>query len=341
MADAVFPMPVGEVISTLAELFRHQGRGDAVELLDNANADVDLTDYDNWNGGTCTWALRLRVPVALFATIEPTLATLEKEMVAKLGFIGRLHANHSLGEVTIVPLAPDMAAAGARIHPSEHQVRRLWPAGRFRLFLSHTSKHKVAVAQLKAELALRGIAAFVAHEDIEPSLKWQEEIELGLRSMHALAALLTPDFHASLWTDHELGWALGRGIQIIPVRYGIDPYGLAGKYQGIPGDFANPKATATAILKALMKNELTHGEMRRTLVTAFCTSESYVMTQALCKEVTKLRDLSKEEIAALRRACAENANVTEAYNVADAIYAKFGGRPAAAPVESLDEDVPF
>ena len=342
MADAVFPLPVDEVISTLAELFRHQGRNDVVELLNTTNAGVDLTDYDNWNGGTCTWTLRLRVPVALFAAIEPSLAALEKEIVTRLRFIGRMHANHSLGEVTIIPLAPGAAAAGSRIQPSEHQMRRLWPAGRFRLFLSHTSKHKIAVAQLKVELSLRGIAAFVAHEDIEPSLKWQEEIELGLRSMHALAALLTPDFHASLWTDQELGWALGRGITIIPVRYGMDPYGPAGKYQGIPGDFANPKATATAILKALMKNELTHGEMRRTLVTAFCSSDSYVMTQVLCKEVTKLRDLSTEEIAALRRACTENKNVADAYNIADAIYAKFGGRPAAAvQIENFDEEVPF
>ena len=31
-------------------------------------------NYDNWNGGTYTWALRLEVPVPLYATLEPRLA---------------------------------------------------------------------------------------------------------------------------------------------------------------------------------------------------------------------------------------------------------------------------
>jgi len=262
-------------------------------------------------------------------------------MVARLAFIGRLHTKHVLYEVTIAPLAPGKAVLGVRFPPSELQVRRLWPAGRFRLFLSHTSFNKVAVAKLKAELALRGIAAFVAHEDIEPSSKWQEEIELGLRSMHALAALLTPDFHASLWTDQELGWALGRGIPIIPILYGIKPYGLAGKFQGIAGDFGQSAATASAILNALVKNELSQGEMRRALFSAFCASESFLMTQAMFKEIKKLNNLAAEEIAALRRAFTDNKYVAEAYNVADAFYLKYGRPPVPGPAQGVEEDVPF
>ena len=340
MADA-FPIPIADVISTLAELFRHKGNTAVVELLENANAEADLINFDNWDGGTYTWALRLAVPVSLFAHAEVGLPNLEKELLAKLSYISRTNPNHSLSEVTIAPIAPGAATIGARLRPSERQVRRLWPAKRFRLFVSHVSAHRVAVGQLKEALASRGITAFVAHDDIEPSLEWQAEIELSLRSMHALAAVLTPDFHASNWTDHELGWALGRGLMVFPVIYGAVPYGLAGKFQGVPGDFRSPGKTADGILRALLANEQTHPEMRRCLVPAFCDSTSYVMSLALSKVLLKLGDVTAEEIAMIRQACVENKNIVDAYTVPAAMFEKFGKPPEPAAAASLDEDVPF
>ena len=46
-----------------------------VELLEHANARVDLSDYDNWNGGTYSWTLYLAVPVALGARFEQAQLT--------------------------------------------------------------------------------------------------------------------------------------------------------------------------------------------------------------------------------------------------------------------------
>jgi hypothetical protein len=86
MADAVFPQPVAEVISTLAELFRHNGRGDVVELLKSATADVDLTDYDNWNGGTCTWATLL--DIILGRTTSDVLLFIMCTMVTAISYAG-------------------------------------------------------------------------------------------------------------------------------------------------------------------------------------------------------------------------------------------------------------
>ncbi len=79
-----------------------------------------------------------------------------------------------------------------RLNPSENEIARSWSEGMFRLFLSHLAQHKVGVSKLKLELKQLGIEAFVAHEDIEPRLEWRDEIEVSLRSMHALAALITP-----------------------------------------------------------------------------------------------------------------------------------------------------
>lgn len=97
---------------------------------------------------------------------------------------------------------------------------RFWLTNHFRLFISHLSEHKVKMSQLQGVLKEYGISAFVAHEDIEPTKEWQNEIEKALFSMDALTAVLTPDFDKSRWTDQEVGVAVGRGVLVIPIRKG-------------------------------------------------------------------------------------------------------------------------
>ncbi|KKK94756.1 hypothetical protein LCGC14_2679680, partial [marine sediment metagenome] len=252
----------------------------------------------------------------------------------------RQYPNDHLDEVTTSPIAAGALPLGQRMAPSEIEVRRLWSDGRFRLFLSHVSKHKVAVSSLKEALCLRGVDAFVAHEDIEPSLDWQREIELGLRSMHALAAIITPDFRESRWTDQEVGWALGRGILVVPVRLGADPHGLAGRFQAVSGSLQQPEALAEDVVKALLANQQTHGEMQRALIDTFAKASSCDMAKVLCRLLESITDIADEERDVLWRACSENAQVVDAIGVADAIYAVFGTPPATKPSE-VHDGIPF
>src|SRR5215510_6522648 len=46
----------------------------------------------------------------------------------------------------------------------------------FRLFISHISSEKDKAARLKECLAPYAISGFVAHEDIHPTLEWQQQI---------------------------------------------------------------------------------------------------------------------------------------------------------------------
>lgn len=340
MAEVSFPVSVSDLIHTLAEIYRHKGNADLVELLEHANARVDLSDYDNWNGGTYSWTLYLAVPVAFYARFEQAqLKQIEKELGDRLHFVEKSHPQNSV-KVAVEPLAPGTAVVSSRLRPAERDVARIWRAHRFPLFISHVSAHKVAIGELRRELAYRGIAGFVAHEDIEPSLEWQTEIEIGLRSMHALATILTPDFHASNWTDQEVGWALGRGVLVLPVQYGVMPYGFMGKFQALKGNFQDAGGTADVILRALLTNPQTQSEMRRCLIAAFCESESFKMTQSVYKYVLQFKDFTPDEVTKMRQACVSNRNVSEAFNVPEAVFAKIG-RPPQPPAESLDEDVPF
>ena len=101
-----------------------------------------------------------------------------------------------------------------------------WEPFHFKLFISHLSSFKVTIARLQTALRRFGISGFVAHVDIEPTRAWQEEIEAGLHSMDALIEVLMEGFKESNWTDQEIGIAVGRGVLVIPVMRGLNPYGF-------------------------------------------------------------------------------------------------------------------
>jgi hypothetical protein len=341
MSESGCPMPIGEVITTLSEIYRHQGRPEVVELLDNAHARFDLINYDNWNGGTNTWALCLDVPVPIFTSFEPRLSEIECEIRVKLAPIQRNHPNDPIEEVRITPIPSGSQLLATRVAPSELDARRIWLDGCFRLFLSHLSSDKIAVSKLSDELRIYGISAFVAHEHIQPSLPWQDEIILGLRTMHALVALVTPEFHKSQWTDQEIGWALGRGVPVISIRLGKDPCGFAGKFQALSGSLEQPTALSKSIVAVLITNPLTSSEMRRAVVKAFSSSRSFVRSIALKAVIVKATGFSDEEKTELQKACTENPFVSGAYFVPEAIY-KITGHPVGPVVDpSVEADVPF
>ena len=128
---------------------------------------------------------------------------------------------------------------------------------------------------LKAVLFERhGISSFVAHEDIKPTEEWQEEIEKALFSMDAIAAILSPEFRNSNWTDHEVGVCLGRGVLVVPIRYGLDPYGLIGKYQGLQGIGRTLGKVTESVFDTLVRNQRTRLRLVSCLVEQFLPSGS-------------------------------------------------------------------
>ncbi len=129
---------------------------------------------------------------------------------------------------------------------------RFWADGYLRVFISHLSANKRTVSALKAAMAHWGMSAFVAHEDIEPSKEWQHEIELALETMDVMVPVVEPGFRESNWCCQEVGFAMGRGLDVIPLRAGLDPFGLFGKYQGIQAKSRYPKDIAQQIARLLL-----------------------------------------------------------------------------------------
>jgi hypothetical protein len=108
-------------------------------------------------------------------------------------------------------------------------------------------------------------------------------IERALRTCHALAAYVTPDFHGSWWTDQEVGWALGRGVPVIPISVGVQPYGFIGAIQAIQVGqlgawtigFQVFRAIALRSFRGRPPRSETAAIVARTVVRAVCDSPSY------------------------------------------------------------------
>lgn len=296
---------------SLARLLEFQN-SPLAPLVHSAAASLIEVDYDNWDGGQTYFQLELAVPMPVFAQVEPELRETERllfEKAEKLVPTGNSH----LREVRIAPSTQQLEDGDVPDSNGDH----LWdPIGYFRLFLSHVAAHRVRVAELKVELQLLGVAAFVAHADIEPATDWPDEIELALRTMQALAALLTPDFHDSKWTDQEVGFALARRTLILPIRLGLDPYGFLARVQGAPGRIDNPKAIALDIVDIPLRHGQTSTTMVASLVSALERSPSYVATNAILDRLKKRQDLTPEQLSRLRITPERNSNVGRAYTAA-------------------------
>lgn len=192
-------------------------------------------------------------------------------------------------------------------------VADFWGDGFVKAFISHLSSNRARMSALKSNLSNWGISAFVAHEDIEASREWREEVEAGLETMEVLIAVVEPGFKESDWCAQEVGYALGRRVDIIPLRAGMDPFGFFGKYQGLQIKGKQPKAVADEIVQTLLKKPAHREKLLQSMSKALAGLSSdkkidqirlfeswSIATDAQIKEILERSSLSEFEKKNLR-----------------------------------------
>ena len=143
-------------------------------------------------------------------------------------------------------------------NPQSIKQKGPWSEGMLRIFLSHSSTKKLLAVQLKEQLKDSGIDGFVAHEDIEPTKEWLKEIQIALNTCHALVAFICSNFKSSKYCDQEVGFALQRGILVIPVRIEeVDPYGFMAPLQAVLARDKSPGDIAAEIQKLTLNHPTT------------------------------------------------------------------------------------
>lgn len=155
-------------------------------------------------------------------------------------------------------------------HPTKVQDEpKCWEKSMFRLFISHLAEHRRFAAALREKLLPLGISAFVAHDDIEPTAEWENEILTALTTCDSLVALLHKDFHDSYWTDQEIGFAMGRGLPTYAVQIDQNPYGFIGRFQAFNGNGKDAPLLAFELFQVYLKGDQTQPRMAEGLVKLF------------------------------------------------------------------------
>lgn len=245
------------------------------------------------------------------------------EFGAEPNFQSELGLQRTLYRVRSLPDAK-LVALHAHLHPDENVATPLpssdeggpWKPDHFRLFISHTSAHKTQAGAMAPFMERVGIHGFVAHTTIEPTSEWVDVIVQALQSCHAMVAMLTPDFPQSRWCDQEVGVAVDRGILIVPVRMGIDPYGFIGRYQGLtlpPGT-----SLGAPLFDLLAKHPLTRARMVDPIIRRFARSVSFDGTREAWPHIKALpaEAWTDERAQMVREAAQMNSQVKHA-NLAD------------------------
>src|SRR3989344_3020 len=93
-----------------------------------------------------------------------------------------------------------------------------------RIFISYAHPEAEFASQIKKLLEQKGLEVFIAHNDIEPSLEWQEEIIRYLKRCDIFIPIVSTNFKNSNWTDQETGIAVCEGKHIIPIYTDKPPY---------------------------------------------------------------------------------------------------------------------
>lgn len=102
------------------------------------------------------------------------------------------------------------------------------------IFISYSSKDKKRAADIKKELDSLYMQSFLAHEDIEASAIWSDEILKSLRSSTLFLGVVTKHFNQSPWCQQELGAAFALRKPILLVKIDSVPSGLLARIQAIP-----------------------------------------------------------------------------------------------------------
>lgn len=103
-----------------------------------------------------------------------------------------------------------------------------------RAFISYSTNDREVAGAVKECLEALGVAVFMAHNDINVSQLWREEILTELGRMHVFVPLLSAEFRRSDWASQEVGFAIGRNdVAIIPASIdGTNPFGFLANLQG-------------------------------------------------------------------------------------------------------------
>jgi TIR domain len=291
----------------------------------------------NWED-TELFFKRMRIPRPEFGD-NYTLTDLTRGYLAQCSDEVLFDIAHQLD----LDIAPERRDNGLIALPES----KYWLIDHFRVFISHVHTAKVQAGRLRHALQRYAISAFVAHEDIDTSDEWREEILRSLMSMDAFIAILTADFKSSDWTDHEVGMAVARDVLLIPINKGENPYGFLSKYQALSTSGLLVKDVAAEVFQTICANQRTKGRMIESLARTISTGADDSEVLFRIEKLNGIEGVGVEDWERVRENVAGNSVLRSSQPVLDNLNAILREKNLA-PIDlgspkpkSVDDEIPF
>ena len=320
------PSKVGSYLHRLYLEYERANQTQLQGIVRNARFIViEETEYDNLDGGTYGHDVILFLSPEILSPIplvdqKEICEQLKRDLHACAGSV----SNEFFSEVRMElfdEADPDCQRAVSWFGRSQvnPDMLSIWKTGYVRLFISHRDRWKKEARVLADELSRYGISAFVAHDTIEPMTKWQHEILKGLETMEVMLAFVTDDFHESTWTNQEVGYALGKGIPIISLKFqSRDPTGFIASEQAMRGSLNNPADSAIGISKLIANKVRGKDRLREILISAFLDSPSYAETEKRFDRMAGVvESLPEEQLAKIVEGFRANSQLYNCYHIID------------------------
>ena len=282
---------------------------------------------------------RMRIPRPELAVDEYTLAELIRAYLAGCSDDVLLDIARQLG-LDVPSTSPDegLIALGDS---------KYWLIDHLRVFISHVHTAKLQAAGLRQALQRYAISAFVAHEDIDTSDEWREEILRALMSMDVFVAILTSDFNSSKWTDQEAGIAVARDVLMIPINKGENPYGFLSKYQALSSKGLLARDVAGEVFRTISTGARTRGRMIESLSRTISTGSEAAEVLFRIERLNGIEGVGIEDWERIRENVAGNAVLRSSKLVLDSLNGILQEKNLT-PIElgapepkSLDDEIPF
>lgn len=339
---ALLPQDANVVMSAIAAFAKADKNTWLLTGLESANPQYDWFNQD-W--GIDYYDLVLSLPFEEYVRLDDKRDEKEKQLSKYAAKATEQCSDAKVSSVKIrfdLDTVVDWRSGERPIQPKQSDSERIWKSGHFRLFASHVTKHKKEVHAFKESCAKRGIDLFVAHDDIAPSTTWQREIESALASCHAVVALVTEEFHDSVWCMQEVGWALGRGVMVLPVKTPSNPKGFLGEIQAVPGSLDDPANLRDSVASIFASHEQTSRQMHEPLVATLERAVAPAAALILLRDLNKTVLLSSDYIQRVRNAVSSKSKFSSDKTITkevEALINRFDFKPQPAPAE--DEFDPF
>ncbi|MEM7735584.1 MAG: hypothetical protein AAF267_07315 [Deinococcota bacterium] len=101
--DKTLCQDIDLLIQNIARMYATEGNAKFVSILAKAEVEAEMTDYDNWDGGTNLYTIYVSVPHHIFAKIKNELQDIADQLKEKLAVFMHRYDHIWIEEIRISP----------------------------------------------------------------------------------------------------------------------------------------------------------------------------------------------------------------------------------------------